>query len=111
MEGELTVKAPPLTASVPPDWMVTESERSSAPVLPRIVPVVLATRVFPVVLPEFLMRTYTDAPLLVRVDTGKRLRESDLTGGEPEPNRFTVWDEATATAVPTPKPPDIHLNR
>ena len=48
------------------------------------------------------MRTYTDAPLLVRVDTGKRLRESDLTGGEPEPNRFTVWDEATATAVPVP---------
>ena len=50
------------------------------------------------------MRTYTDAPLLVRTDTGKRLRESDLTGAEPAANRFVVWDEATLTAyLPDPK--------
>ena len=42
--------------------------------------------------PDWL-RTYTDAPLLVRTDTGKRLREADLIhGGSAE--RFVVWDEA-----------------
>jgi anaerobic selenocysteine-containing dehydrogenase len=41
---------------------------------------------------ERFLRTYTDAPLLVREDTGKRLREIDLTrGGSAE--RFVVWDE------------------
>jgi nitrate reductase alpha subunit len=43
---------------------------------------------------EAFLRTYTDAPLLVREDTGKRLREADvLPGGSPE--RFVVWDRAT----------------
>ena len=46
------------------------------------------------------MRAYTDAPLLVRSDNGKRLREADLVGGSPEPNLFTVWD-ATSQQVAT----------
>ncbi|HEX8939770.1 MAG TPA: molybdopterin-dependent oxidoreductase [Candidatus Limnocylindrales bacterium] len=37
------------------------------------------------------LATYTDAPLLVRSDSGVRLREADLrTGGSPA--RFVVWD-------------------
>ncbi|HZD79446.1 MAG TPA: molybdopterin-dependent oxidoreductase [Actinomycetota bacterium] len=35
--------------------------------------------------------TYTDAPLLVRSDTGKRLREADLAKGGAT-DRFLVWD-------------------
>lgn len=46
------------------------------------------------------MRSYTDAALLVRTDNGKRLRESDVAGGAPEPNRFLVWDSAVGAAVP-----------
>jgi len=43
---------------------------------------------------ERFLRTYTDAPLLVRADTGLRLREADvIAGGSAE--RFAVWDEAT----------------
>ena len=41
------------------------------------------------------MRTYTDAPLLVRTDTGKRLREKDLVAGGPE-SVFVAWDEVSA---------------
>lgn len=49
------------------------------------------------------MRTYSDAPLLVRTDTGKRLREADLVDGvDDDANRFLVWDEATGAAVPVP---------
>ena len=46
------------------------------------------------------MRNYTDAPLLVRSDNGKRLREADVSGSTPEPNRYMVWDAATRAAVP-----------
>jgi anaerobic selenocysteine-containing dehydrogenase len=50
---------------------------------------------------EAFMRSYTDAPLLVRTDTGKRLRERDLVGGIPDdaPDRFVAWDPATAAPV------------
>ena len=48
------------------------------------------------------MRTYTDAPLLVRADNGKRLREADLVGTVSEVNRFVVWDLATEAATPIP---------
>lgn len=41
------------------------------------------------------MRRYTDAPLLVRVDNGKRLRESDLDDATTLTNRYVVWDNAT----------------
>ncbi len=44
------------------------------------------------------MRTYTDAPLLVRMDTGKRLREADITAGGAA-NRFVAWDEVTGAPV------------
>jgi anaerobic selenocysteine-containing dehydrogenase len=47
------------------------------------------------------MRTYTDAPLLVRLDNGTRLREADLGPADPA-NRYLVWDRATSTAVPVP---------
>ncbi len=40
------------------------------------------------------MRTYTDAPLLVRLDTGVRLRESDLVAGGSD-QRFAIRDELT----------------
>jgi anaerobic selenocysteine-containing dehydrogenase len=44
------------------------------------------------------VRTYTDGPLLVRTDTGKRLREGDLaTGGAAD--RFVVWDETSGGPV------------
>jgi anaerobic selenocysteine-containing dehydrogenase len=52
---------------------------------------------------EDFMRRYTDAPLLVRADTGKRLRESDLgSPADPEADRYLVWDEASSAAVPVP---------
>jgi len=44
------------------------------------------------------MTTYTDAALLVRRDTGVRLREADLVAGG-SPDRFAVWDIATAGPV------------
>jgi len=39
------------------------------------------------------MRTYTDAALLVRDDTGVRLREADLVAGGSDA-RYVAWDEA-----------------
>ncbi len=47
--------------------------------------------------PEFL-RAYTDAALLVRADTGVRLREADLRAGGAT-DRFVVWDEGTGAPV------------
>ncbi|HEX6128239.1 MAG TPA: molybdopterin-dependent oxidoreductase [Candidatus Limnocylindria bacterium] len=40
------------------------------------------------------MRDYTDAALLVRDDTGMRLRASDLDP-DGDPNRFAIWDDAS----------------
>jgi anaerobic selenocysteine-containing dehydrogenase len=49
------------------------------------------------------MRAYTDAPLLVRSDNGKRLREVDVLDGVAEDaNRYLVWDQSTGAAVPMP---------
>ncbi len=42
---------------------------------------------------EAFLTTYSDAALLVRDDTGKRLREADLTAGGAS-DRFVVWDRA-----------------
>jgi anaerobic selenocysteine-containing dehydrogenase len=47
--------------------------------------------------PDF-MRTYTDAPLLVRMDTGVRLREADLVAGGAA-DKFVAWDEAAGAPV------------
>ncbi|MBM4421049.1 MAG: molybdopterin oxidoreductase, partial [Chloroflexi bacterium] len=44
------------------------------------------------------MRTYTDAPLLVRADNGKRLRERDLVTGGAD-NVFVAWDERARRPV------------
>ena len=44
------------------------------------------------------MRTYTDASLLVRTDTGRRLRQADLLGDDAE-DRFVVWDEAARAPI------------
>ncbi len=44
------------------------------------------------------MRTYTDAPLLVRADTGVRLREADLVAGGAV-DRFVAWDEAAGAPL------------
>ncbi|MFH0751250.1 MAG: molybdopterin-dependent oxidoreductase, partial [Chloroflexota bacterium] len=44
------------------------------------------------------MRAYTDAPLLVRADTGVRLREADLVVGGAA-DRFVAWDEAAGAPV------------
>ncbi len=47
---------------------------------------------------QAFMRTYTDAALLVRSDTGVRLRGADLmTGGSPDV--FVAWDTATSGPV------------
>jgi anaerobic selenocysteine-containing dehydrogenase len=47
---------------------------------------------------DAFLRTYSDSALLVRSDTGKRLREADLkTGGATD--RFVVWDPRTETPV------------
>ncbi|HEX6130615.1 MAG TPA: molybdopterin-dependent oxidoreductase, partial [Actinomycetota bacterium] len=43
---------------------------------------------------ERFLRDYTDAPLLVRADTGVRLREADIVPGGAT-DRFAVWDEAS----------------
>ncbi|HEU4921227.1 MAG TPA: molybdopterin-dependent oxidoreductase [Candidatus Limnocylindrales bacterium] len=45
---------------------------------------------------EAFLRAYTDAPLLVRADTGRRLRERDLVEGiaADAPDRFVAWDPA-----------------
>jgi anaerobic selenocysteine-containing dehydrogenase len=43
---------------------------------------------------EDFLRTYTDGALLVREDTGKRLREADMRPGGAE-DRFVVWDSRT----------------
>ena len=49
------------------------------------------------------MRTYSDAPLLVRADTGKRLRETELGAtADPSGDRFMVWDATTGAAVAVP---------
>ena len=47
--------------------------------------------------PEF-MRTYSDGPLLVRSDTGKRLRGPDLDPSAPEPS-FVAWDLTAGAPV------------
>jgi anaerobic dimethyl sulfoxide reductase subunit A len=47
---------------------------------------------------EAFMRTYTDAPLLVRMDTGVRLREADLVDGG-SPDRFVAWDARSGRPV------------
>jgi anaerobic selenocysteine-containing dehydrogenase len=44
------------------------------------------------------MRTYTDAALLVRVDTGKRLREADLVRGGAQ-DRFVAWDTGSDAPI------------
>ncbi len=44
------------------------------------------------------MRTCTDAALLVRADTGKRLREGDLVAGGAT-DRFVAWDTGTAGPI------------
>jgi anaerobic selenocysteine-containing dehydrogenase len=44
------------------------------------------------------MRTYTDAPLLVRDDTGVRLRGSDLVAGGSD-TAFVAWDDASGGMV------------
>jgi anaerobic selenocysteine-containing dehydrogenase len=44
------------------------------------------------------LRDYTDAPLLVRLDTGVRLRDSDLRAGG-DATRFAIWDERTSRVV------------
>jgi anaerobic selenocysteine-containing dehydrogenase len=52
------------------------------------------------------MRTYTDAPLLVRADTGKRLLASDLDAGidaaDPAARRYVVWDRTSSAPVVIP---------
>lgn len=48
------------------------------------------------------MRAYTDAPLLVRSDNGKRLRENDLIASASTPNRFMVWDSSKSAVVVVP---------
>lgn len=52
------------------------------------------------------MRTYTDAPLLVRSDTGKRLLASDLDASidpaDPTARRYVVWDLASNTPAVIP---------
>ncbi len=44
------------------------------------------------------MRTYTDAPLLVRGDSGVRLREADLVAGGAA-DRFVAWDEVAGAPL------------
>ncbi len=47
---------------------------------------------------QAFMRTYTDATLLVRDDTGTRLREADLVPGGSDAT-FIAWDQATNAPV------------
>ncbi|MFA5891886.1 MAG: molybdopterin-dependent oxidoreductase [Actinomycetota bacterium] len=47
---------------------------------------------------EAFLRTYTDAPLLVRTDNGKRLLESDVLASG-KARRYLVWDRRTNAPV------------
>ena len=47
---------------------------------------------------ERFLSTYSDAPLLVSAETGKRLRAADLQPGGAT-DRFVVWDERTEAPV------------
>lgn len=53
------------------------------------------------------MRAYTDAPLLVRLDTGRRLREADLVAGG-SPDRYVVMRPSGTAVVGTDRldPPE-----
>lgn len=81
------------TASKADTWLQIESGTDAA----------LALAMVKVILDEDLadeafLRTYTDGPLLVRSDTGKRLREADLVPGGSR-DRFAVWDLSEDTAA------------
>jgi anaerobic selenocysteine-containing dehydrogenase len=47
---------------------------------------------------EAFLAAYTDAPLLVRLDTGKRLREADIALGGAS-DRFVAWDGGAGVPV------------
>ncbi len=51
---------------------------------------------------EPFMRTYTDAPLLVRTDTGRRLREADLVA-DGAADRYVAWDELADAPIIVPR--------
>src|SRR5690606_38184922 len=51
---------------------------------------------------EACSRAYSDAPLRVRADTGKRLRESDLGAPAGAADRYLVWDTVTGGPAPVP---------
>ena len=44
------------------------------------------------------IRRWTNAPLLVRVDSGRLLRESELREGG-DPKKYVIWDESRGAAV------------
>jgi len=48
------------------------------------------------------VREQTDLPLLVRIDTQRFLRESDVVDGGRD-DQFFVWDEATGAHAPAPR--------
>ncbi len=77
------------TATKADDWLPIEAGTDGA----------LALAMVNVILREGLgdlehMAKYSDAPLLVRTDTRKRLRESDLKAGGSSA-KFALWDEAS----------------
>ncbi|MGB6102787.1 MAG: molybdopterin-dependent oxidoreductase [Pusillimonas sp.] len=48
---------------------------------------------------EFV-RNWTNAPLLVRMDTGRFLRAGDVQIDSPDPDAWVVWDQASMKPVP-----------
>ncbi len=86
------------TATKADNWLAVKAGTDAALAL-----ALAATIVEEDLLDEDFMRRYTDAPLLVRADTGKRLRESDLGApADPAADRYLVWDEAAGGPAPVP---------
>lgn len=86
------------TATKADNWLAIKAGTDAALAL-----ALAATIVEEDLLDEDFMRRYTDAPLLVRADTGKRLRESDLGApADPAADRYLVWDEAAGGPAPVP---------
>src|SRR5690606_4635016 len=46
------------------------------------------------------VRDWTNAPLLVRTDTGRFLRAKDIQAGSPDPDAWVAWDQASMRPVP-----------
>ena len=75
------------------DWWIPVQAGSDGALALAMIHVIIRDRFYD----EAYVTSYTNGPFLVRSDSGKLLRESDISsGGSPE--NYVVWDEATGRA-------------